>query len=105
MFISQFKQRLTDCMTQRWHADISESSRCDTYKNFKSLLNVEKYLCIDIPFSLRKAFARFRCSSHKFNIELCRHRGIDRADRVCLYCINNHNFLVVEDEYVKNLMP
>ena len=31
MFISQFKQRLTDCMTQRWHADISESSRCDTY--------------------------------------------------------------------------
>ena len=50
-------------------------------------------------FSLRKAFARFRCSSHKFNIELGRHRGIDRADRVCLYCFNNHNFLVVEDEY------
>ena len=110
MFISQFKQRLTDCMTQRWHADISESSRCDTYKEFKSLLNVEKYLCIDIPFSLRKALARFRCSSHKCNIELGRHRGIDRADRVCLYCFNNHNFLVVEGEYyvflnVKNLMP
>ena len=34
MFISQFKQRLTDCMTQRWHADITESSRCDTYKEF-----------------------------------------------------------------------
>ena len=28
-----------------------------------------------------------------------RYRGIDRADRVCLYCFNNHNFLVVEDEY------
>ena len=59
MFISQFKQRLTDCMTQRWHADISESFLCDTYKNFKSLLNVETYLCIDILFSLRKVFARF----------------------------------------------
>ena len=29
---------------------------------------------------LKKAFARFRCSSHKFNIELGRHRGIARAD-------------------------
>ena len=37
MFKPQFKQRLTDCMTQRWHADISGSSRCDTYKEFKSL--------------------------------------------------------------------
>ena len=99
MFTSQFKQRLIYCMTQRWHADITESSRCDTYRKFKSLLNVEKYLCIYIPFSLRKAFARFRCSSHKFNIELGRHTGIDRADRVCLYCFNNHNILVVESEY------
>ena len=98
MFISQLKQRLIDCMTRWLHADISESSQCDTYKNFKSLLNVEKYLYIDIPFLLRKAFARFRCSSHKFNIEFGRHRGIDRAGRVCLYCFNNHNVLVVEDE-------
>ena len=58
MFISQFKQRLTDCMKQRLHSDISESSGCDTYKEFKSLLNVGKYLCIDIPFSLRKASAK-----------------------------------------------
>ena len=43
MFISQFKQRLKDCMTQRWHANITESSVCDTYKEFISLLNVEKY--------------------------------------------------------------
>ena len=57
-----------------------------------------------------KKIARFRCSSHKFNIELGRHRVIDRMDRVCLYCFNKYNFLVVEDEYhvllnVKNLMP
>ena len=31
MFISQFKQQLTDCITKRWHTDITESSRCDTY--------------------------------------------------------------------------
>ena len=79
MFISQFKQPLTDCMTQRRHTDITASSRCDTYKEFKSLLDVEKYLFIDIPFSLRKAFARFLCSSHKLNIELGCHKGIARA--------------------------
>ena len=59
MFISQFKQRLTDCMPQWWHADISECSRCITYKEFKPFLNVEKYLCIDIPFSLKKHLQDF----------------------------------------------
>ena len=28
-----------------------------------------------------------------------RHRGIDTVERVCLYRFNNHNLLVVEDEY------
>ena len=99
LFISQFKIRLRDCMTQKWHSDITDSSRCDTYKEFKSLLDVEKYLCIDIPFYLRKAFARFRCSSYKLNIELGRHRGIARVDRICLFCFNNLSRIVVEDEY------
>ena len=70
MFISQFKIRFRDCMTQKWHSDITDSSHCDTYKEFESLLNVEKHLCIDITFYLRKAFAGFRCSSHKLDIEL-----------------------------------
>ena len=99
MFISQFKLRLTDCMTQKWHSDINDSSRCDTYKEFKTHLDVEKYLCIDMPFFLRKAFARFRCSRHKLSIEIGRHRGIDRADRICINCFNQLNSYIVEDEY------
>ena len=99
MFISQFKLRLTDSMTQKWHSDINDSSRCDTYKEFKTHLDVGKYLCIDMPFFLRKAFARFRCSSHKLSIEIGRHRGIDRADRICIYCFNQLNSYIVEDEY------
>ena len=99
MFISQFKLRLTDCMTQKWHSDINDSSRCDTYEEFKTHLNVEKYLCIDMPFFLRKAFASFHCSSHKLSIEIGRHRGIDRADRICIYCFNQLNSYIVEDEY------
>ena len=100
LFISQFKVRLIDCMSQKWHSDITDSIRCDIYREFKSQLNIEKYLCIDMPFYLRKAFARFRCSSHKLNIEFGRHRGIARADRICLHCFNQLNRLVVEDEYL-----
>ena len=44
MFIAQFKLRLIDCCFQKWHSGITDSTRCDTYKEFKSLLNVEKYL-------------------------------------------------------------
>ena len=70
MFVSPCKQRLNDCLTQNWSDNLSSSSRCDTYCTFKSLLNIEKYLSIDIHFYFRKSFARFRCSSHKLNIEL-----------------------------------
>ena len=94
LFITQFKVRLIDCMTQKWHSNIIESTRRDTYREFKPQLNIETYLCIDMPFYLRKAFARFRCSSHKLNIELGRHRGIARADRICLQCFNQLNRLV-----------
>ena len=75
MVISQCKVRLTDCMTQKLHSDITDSTQCDRHREFKSLLNIEKYVCIDMPFYLRKAFARFRCSSHKLDIEHGRHRG------------------------------
>ena len=94
-FISQFKQWLTDCMTQRWHADITESSWCDTYKEFKSVLTFEKYLCIRMPFSLRKEFERIRCSGHKFDIELGRHRGIARAIRVSLFVLITISYLLL----------
>ena len=60
-------------MKQNWHSDINESSRCDSYKEFKTLLNVERYLSMDMQFYLRKAFARFRTSSHKLSIEIGRH--------------------------------
>jgi len=70
MFVSMFKQCLKDCLSQNWSDKLSSSSRFDTCCPFKSLLNIENYLSIDIPFYFRKSFARFRCSSHKPNIEL-----------------------------------
>ena len=98
-FIKQFKQRLIDCMKQNWHGSIDDSPRCDTYKYFKTLLNPEKYLCIDMPFLHKKAMSRFRCSSHKLMIETGRHRNIDRENRYCSYCQTFENFYVLENEY------
>ena len=98
MFIYTFKQRVTDCMTQNWHSDIDTSSRCDTYKHFKSLLTPEKYLSIDLPFKIRRALARFRCSNHKLNIELGRHYNVQRDDRICLHCFTHLNVQVIENE-------
>ena len=78
---------------------INESSRCNTYKYFKSLLNPETYLNMDLSFQLRKALARFRCCSHKHNIELGRHHNINREDRICFYCLLTKDVIILEDEY------
>ena len=86
-------------MKQNWHSDINESPRCDSYKEFKTLLNVERYLSMDMQFYLRKAFARFRTSSHKLSIEIGLHHNINRADRICIFCFNQNNTIVIEDEY------
>ncbi len=98
-FVYTFRCRLTDCMRQNWNASINDSSRCDTYKHFKSQLDVEKYISVDIPFFLRKAFARFRCSNHKLKIETGRHDGIIREARICDFCHLHSNILVIENEY------
>ena len=66
---------------------------------FKSLLTVERYLNLDMPFHLRKAFARFRSSSHKLAIEIGRHHNINRTDRICTFCFNQSNNLHLEDEF------
>ena len=62
-----------DCYTQNWCENINSSTRCEMYKNIKSLLAPEKYLTVDMSFYLRKSLARFRCSSHELRIETGRH--------------------------------
>ena len=98
-FVSQFKLRLTDCVKQNWHSAVNESTRCDSYKVFKTLLNVERYLSIDMPFPLRKAFAKFRTSSHKLSFEIGRHYNINRADRICTFCLKQSDTITIEDEF------
>ena len=63
------------------------------------MLNPDRYLSLNISYSLRNYLAKFRCSSHKFNIDVGRHLGIEREKRICYYCYNNHNLSLIEDEY------
>ena len=63
------------------------------------MLNVERYLLCNLPFTIRKAVAKFRCSNHKLNIDVGRHSGIPREYRTCSLCIINNNSYCIEDEY------
>ena len=97
-FIRLFRQRVINSCKNDWHAAVINSDRCHHYSLFKSLLNVEKYLTLDINIKYRIALARFRLANHKLNIELGRHYGQSKDDRVCLYCQQNQ-INVLDCEY------
>lgn len=99
LFMYNIKQRLRDCLTQDWYRYVNESSRCHHYKYFKSLLNPETYLTLDLPYKLRLSMARFRCASHNFQVELGRHTGIPYNDRLCMFCLSNYDLRIVQCEY------
>ena len=67
--IRQFTERIKDCCKQNWHEKINSSREADTYKRYKTLLNTERYIFIDMPYTLRKTLASFRCSSPDLQIK------------------------------------
>ena len=87
MLILEFKIRLKDSLQHDWHNALSNSSKTHYYMHFKSLLNMKHYLTIDIPFNLRKEFAKCRCSDHNLNIEVGIHHDAPREERICTYCL------------------
>ena len=97
-FISIFKNRVKDCAIQKMQGFINSSSKALHYRHFKSILNPERYLSMDLPFMLKKSYSNFRCSSHALQIEKSRHDKIDRDYRFCPYCLNRVVF-AIEDEF------
>ena len=96
--IHLFQQRIKDSLMQNWYGKISEMSKAEHYKNFKTLLDVEKYLSIDLSYKYRRVLANFRCSAHELMIEKGRQFDIDRNFRNCPICLKR-NVFVVEDEF------
>ena len=68
-FLNIFRQRLIDCSLQVLQQNIGDSSKANYYKYFKSLLNTEIFLSIDMSFNNRCILSNFRCPSHCLNIE------------------------------------
>ena len=93
-----FTQRVKDCLLQNRHSKVAELSKAEHYKNYKILLNVEKYLSINISYKYRRVLAHFRCSVHELMIEKGRHLAIDRNFINCPICLKR-NVYVIEDGF------
>lgn len=96
-FVSMFCQRLKDCAFQEWKSAISSSAKLEFYSQFKSNLDIEKYL-LDIKIDQYKvALLKLRISCHKLRIETGRFDGTERNERYCLYC-QKYGHFIVENE-------
>ena len=108
-FMEIFRQRLKDCIVQRWQSDINESSKLYLYKEIKTMLQPEKYLLEIRNKKLRRSLASFRMSSHMLAIETGRHRKVAEQERICLVCQkkglsfveNEFHFLLICQGYTK----
>lgn len=99
IFVYNFRQRVIACVTQNWQNDISNASRGNHFKNYKSLLNTERYLQLEIPLKYKTAFTKFRCSNHKLNCEVGRQLHIAYNLRICNFCFTENNMLIIDCEY------
>ena len=99
LLVRNFRQRIIDCVTQNWHSDINNASRGNHYKNYKSLLNTERYLQLEIPLKYQIAFAKFRCSNHKLTIEIGRQLHLEYNLKICNFCFNKKNLSIIDCEY------
>ena len=90
-FIVLFKRRIKDNFIQHCFTDINASTRCCTYKDIKSIHDIEPYLQRDIHSSLRSAFTNLRLSSHRFIVERGRlmKPKVQYNDRKCTLCNDN----------------
>ena len=89
------KSKIKDLFLQQWTAqlmgvnvDHPHSSKLRFYKLFKTNFTREPYLAEISNFHLRKRLTKFRCSDHKLEIEVGRHKKIDAKDRVCRICMD-----------------
>lgn len=95
MFISIFKQRLTDNFIQGWHERLNNSSRARFY-NTVAIFQFQPYLeNINIQKFIQ-SFSKLRMSSHRLEIEAGRWSRPNRTpidERKCSVCG------ILEDEY------
>ena len=79
---------------KKWRDKLNQSSKADTYRQFKTEMNFEPYLDHKNR-KMRVNMAKLRTSDHKLEIEVGRHQRplIPRTERKCTMCTEE-----VEDE-------
>ena len=95
-FLNIFTQRIKDISLQTWRQSINDSPKADYYKYFKTHLDVEKYLFLDLSFICRKTLANFRFSGHHLQIEKGRHLNIEREYRFCPACLDRNVYVIAD---------
>ena len=84
------KERLKEKFIRQWKNSIeNQGSKLRFYKKFKDSFVREPYLDILNCFQLRKIIAKFRCSDHRLEIEIGRHKNIKVEERICQLCKGN----------------
>ena len=94
-FVPILKMRVRDQYINEWNQKVSLSTSLQLYKEIKSTIDICSYLNKLTNIKYRKAISKIRLSSHNLNIEIGRHRQIERNNRKCPFCDLNE----LEDEY------
>ena len=81
LFLWQFHQRLKQCLSQDWYSSVNSSSRCHYYIYFKSLLETDRYLSLDLLSKQLYSLSTFRCASHPLHVEVGRHTGVEQCQK------------------------
>ena len=90
----EFEQILRDQFIQKWSETIEQSHKLVLYKGYKTSFDFEKSLDVLKISKFIHAFSTFRLSCHNLEIEIGRHKAIDREHRTCPFGCNS-----IEDEY------
>ena len=80
------KKRLTQKFTYEWKSKLKENLKLNLYNQIKHVFGKEKYLDDIGSFKMRKSITKFRCSDHRLEIEVGRHKKISRDERFCKFC-------------------
>lgn len=93
LFLTEYVTRHKAQYMQGWRSVCVNSSKLQSYCQFKLSFGPEEYLHhIDI-YKFRRVLAMFRCSSDNLMLEVGRYYNIPSEHRFCIYCE-----CIVEDE-------
>ena len=81
-FLKMFKQRVSDCFRQDWHAKLEASDRFAFYRSFKSMLEPERYINSITIAKFRHELTRLRLGLCELNIN---NRYSDKSEK-CPSC-------------------